>query len=143
MGHGHAVAGLGGNNGIQRGATLSTTQPLNNYAAIQDQYLWEAGVAVPLPYEKTKGLDLTFGPRWEGVPSRDLIGDNSGFRRPGYAVTIGPGFEYSRSGNILTGGVYRAVKRDRTTSYPDDVYGSHGDAAFANWVWLASYTHRF
>jgi hypothetical protein len=45
--------------------------------------------------------------------------------------------------NILTAGVYKAIHRDRTSSYPDSVYHSHGDAAFAQYVWLASVTHRF
>jgi hypothetical protein len=39
--------------------------------------------------------------------------------------------------------VDKAVHRDRTVSYPDSVYGAHGDAAFAQYVWLASYTKRF
>jgi hypothetical protein len=33
--------------------------------------------------------------------------------------------------------------RDRTRSVPDDLLGTHGDAAFANYVWLASYSFRF
>jgi hypothetical protein len=68
---------------------------------------------------------------------------NDGFRRPGYAVSIGPGAEYTHGHEILQAGVYKAVRRDRTVSYPDSVYGSHGDAAFAQYVWLASLTHRF
>jgi hypothetical protein len=58
-------------------------------------------------------------------------------------VTAGPGGQYSRGSNLLTAGVYKAIHRDRTVSYPDSVYGTHGDAAFAQYVWLASWTHRF
>jgi hypothetical protein len=139
---GDYIATQGGTNGVQRGATLSSTQPLNNYVAISDQYLVEAGALFPVWHEH--GIGATFGPRWEGVPARNLFPvSNDGFRRPGYAVTIGPGIEYAHGANLLQAGVYKAVHRDRTTSYPDTVYGTHGDAAFAQYVWLASWTHRF
>lgn len=36
-----------------------------------------------------------------------------------------------------------ALLRDRTRSYPDCVYGTHVDAAFADFLWLASYSVRF
>jgi hypothetical protein len=141
---GDYIATQGGTNGVQRGATLSTTQPLNNYVAISDQYLMEAGVAFPLHISRVKALSATFGPRDEGVPAYNLFpNSNDGFRRPGFAVTAGPGAQYSRGSNSLTAGVYKAVHRDRTGSYPDSVYGTHGDAAFAQYVWLASLTHRF
>lgn len=139
---GDYIATQGGTNGVQRGATLSATQPLNNYAAISDQYLLEAGVLVPVLHEH--GLGATFGPRDEGVPAKNLFPvSNDGFRRPGYAVTIGPGLEYVHGKDLITAGVYKAIHRDRTSSYPDSVYGTHGDAAFAQYVWLASVTHRF
>lgn len=139
---GDYIATQGGTNSVQRGATLNSAQPLNNYVAISDQYLVEAGLAVPVLPER--GFAATFGPRWEGVPARNLFPvSNDGFRRPGYAVTLGPGIQYGHGANLLQAGVYKAVHRDRTTSYPDSVYGTHGDAAFAQYVWLASWTHRF
>jgi len=139
---GDYIATQGGTNGIQRGATQSTTAPLNNFVAISDQYLLEAGVSFPVSH--VKGLSATFGPRDEGVPAKNLFSSNNdGFRRPGFAVTAGPGAQYSRGANLLTAGIYKAIHRDRTASYPDTVYGTHGDAAFAQYVWLASFTHRF
>jgi hypothetical protein len=86
---------------------------------------------------------LTFGPRWEGVPAKDLIGDSLGFRRPGYAVSLAPGFQYVRGRSLLTVEVGKAILRDRTRSLPDRISGTHGDAAFADYVWLASYSYRF
>ena len=137
---GNYIAMNGGTDGVQR--STSTTTPLNDFNSIADQYLLEAGLAFPI--SKAPGLTATVGPRWEGVPAYNLFPvSNDGFRRPGYAVTLGPGLEYTRSGNILTAGVYKAIRRDRTGSYPDSVYGTHGDAAFAQYVWLASYTRRF
>lgn len=137
---GDYIATQGGTNGVQR--ATSTTTPLDNYVAISDQYLLEAGVSFPIT--RVKGLNATFGPRDEGVPAKNLFpNSNDGFRRPGFAVTAGPGMEYVRGSNLLTAGIYKAVHRDRTVSYPDEVYGAHGDAAFAQYVWLASLTHRF
>ena len=128
------------------GALRSTTNvnpvTLTQYNAVTDQYLLEAGVAHPL--SKVRGLTITFGPRMEGVPARNLLptGDNLGFRRPGFAVSAEPGLQYERNGNVFTATVARAIFRDRTRSVPDVLTGGHGDAAFANWVWLASYTFR-
>jgi len=136
---GDYVATQGGYNGVLRSAT-ALSQPLTAYNAIQDEYLMEAGVAHPI--SKIKGLTLTFGPRMEGVPARDLIGDNLGFRCPGYAVSVEPGFVYSNGRNMFQFSVGKAIHCDRTTSVPDDILGTHGDAAFAHYVWLASYTYR-
>jgi hypothetical protein len=65
---------------VLRSAT-ALNQPLTAYVAIQEQYLSQAGIADPV--SKIPGLTITFGPRWEGVPAENLIGDNLGFRRPG------------------------------------------------------------
>lgn len=139
---GDYIATQGGTNGVQRLAVPSTTTPLTNSVAISDQYLIEAGVQFPVG--RVTGLAVTVGPRDEGVPAKNLFpNNNAGFRRPGYAVSVGPGLQYVRNSNILTAGIYKAVHRDRTSSYPDTVYGTHGDAAFAQYVWLASVTHRF
>jgi hypothetical protein len=121
-------------NGVVRS---TTALPLLQQVSISDQYLLEAGVAVPL--RKIRGLSITVGPRWEGVPARDLIGSSDGFRRPGYAVSLETGFQYAHGRHLFTGTVGKAILRDRTRSYPDMVYGTHGDAAFADYLWLASF----
>lgn len=114
---------------------------LTVYSSISDQYLMQAGIAKPL--KRVRGLTLTFGPRWEGVPAKDAFGDSLGFRRPGYAVSIEPGFQYARGTMQFTASVGKAIMRDRTRSVPDRITGGHGDAAFADYVWVASYSYRF
>lgn len=128
-------------NGVLRSSTLNPIT-LTQYNAVTDQYLLEGGVAHAI--HKVRGLTVTFGPRMEGVPARNLFptGNDLGFRRPGFAISAEPGIQYARHGNVLTVTIARAIYRDRTRSVPDDVTGGHGDAAFANWVWLASYTFR-
>lgn len=128
-------------NNVLRSSTLNPVT-LTQYNAIMDQYLVEGGVAHPI--SKVRGLTVTFGPRLEGVPARNLFptGNDLGFRRPGFAVSAEPGIQYAKRGNVLTFTIARAIYRDRTKSVPDDLTGGHGDAAFANWVWLASYSFR-
>lgn len=139
---GDYIAMNGGTNGVKRSASPNAAQPLNYYVSIADQYLLEAGVSFPV--EHVRGLYVTAGPRWEGVPAHNLLPvSNDGFRRPGYAVSLGPGFEYVYRNTILNLGIYKAIHRDRTVSYPDSIYNTHGDAAFAQYVWLASVSHRF
>ena len=128
-------------NNVLRSSTVNPVT-LTQYNAITDEYLLEGGVAHPIA--RIRGLTVTFGPRMEGVPARNLFpsGDNLGFRRPGFAVSAEPGIQYANHGNVLTFTIARAIYRDRTRSVPDVLTGGHGDAAFANWVWLASYSFR-
>jgi hypothetical protein len=122
-------------------STSATANPNTAYNSISDQYLIQAGVAMPV--SKVPGLTATFGPRMEGVPARDLIGESLGFRRPGYAISLEPGVQYYRGRSVFTASIGRAIYRNRTRSVPDILSGGHGDAAFADWVWLASYTFRW
>lgn len=109
--------------------------------ALADQYLLEAGLEFPI--RQVKDLLVTIGPRWEGAPAYNLFPvSNDGFG-PGYAVSAGPGLEHARNNNVLHIGTDKAVHRDRTGSYPDSVDHTHGDAVFAQYIWLASVTHRF
>ncbi len=128
-------------NNVQRSSSVNPIT-LTQYNAIMDQYLMEGGVSHPFP--KVRGLLVSFGPRMEGVPARNLFpsGNNLGFRRPGFAVSAEVGAQYVTRRNVLSVTIARAVYRDRTVSVPDQLTGGHGDAAFANWVWLAGYQFR-
>jgi hypothetical protein len=136
---GNYVATQGGTNNVLRSAT-ALNQPLTAYNAIQDQYLLQAGLSHPIA--AVKGLTLTFGPRMEGVPASNLIGNDLGFRRPGFAISAEPGFIYAHGRNMVQASVGKAIYRDRTRSVPDKILGTHGDAAFADYVWLLSYTYH-
>jgi hypothetical protein len=136
--NGNYIATPQNTNHVLRSTNL--TSP-NAYVSISDQYLLEAGVIRPV--HKVPGLSWSVGPRMEGVPAHDLIGDNLGFRRPGFAISLMPGIQYARARNILSLSVGKAIYRDRVRSAPDELTGGHGDAAFADYVWLASYTFRF
>jgi cytochrome oxidase Cu insertion factor (SCO1/SenC/PrrC family) len=117
------------------------TRGLTQFDAIQDQYMVEVGASHPAP--KIKGLAMTLSIRDEGVPARNLIGNDLGFRRPGFGIALTPGFIYTRGHSMLQFSVGKVMIRDRTKSVAEKVNGVHeGDAAFANYVWMAGYTLR-
>jgi hypothetical protein len=110
--------------------------------SIADQYLMRGGVAFPIP----RSVNMTFsaGIRAEGVPVRDIIGGDTGFRRPGVAVSFEPAFNIIVKGkNSATLAVPIALYRNRFQSVPDMARGAHGDAAFADYLILAGYSRRF
>jgi hypothetical protein len=118
--------------------------PQNAFVSAADEYLGQFGVSYS--FDHVHGLTGSLGIRQEGVPAHDLIGGNEGFRRPGYAVSLEPGVIYTMHNghDYLTANIDRAFYRNRIPSVPDMQLGGHGgDAAFADWLWLASFTHRF
>jgi hypothetical protein len=139
---GSYLATPGNTTGVLRNTNPNPNPPtMTQYASISDMYLLEGGFAHEVP--KVRGLSFTVGPRMEGVPANDLIGDSLGFRRPGYAISLQVGGQYVHGRTILTASVAKAFYRNRTVSVPDQMNGTHGDAAFADYVWLCSLSHRF
>ncbi len=119
----------------------SPTPGMTQFDAIQDQYMLEVGGSHPAP--KIKGLGLTLALRVEGVPAHNLIGNDLGFKRPGFGLALTPGFIYTHGSHMLQFSVGKVLVRDRTKSVAEEVNGAHeGDAAFANYVWMAGYTVR-
>jgi peroxiredoxin len=119
----------------------SPTPGLTQFDAIQDQYMIEVGASHPAP--RITGLGLTLSIRAEGVPAHNLIGNDLGFRRPGFGLALTPGVIYTRGHHMLQFSVGKVMVRDRTKSVAEEINGVHeGDAAFANYVWMAGYTLR-
>ena len=117
-------------------------QPGEEVMSIADQYLARGGVAFPMP--KVAGMTFSGGLRLEGVPVRDVIGGDTGFRRPGIAVSIEPAVNVIVKGkNAVTVAVPVAIYRNRFQSVPDKARGAHGDAAFADYLVMAGYSRRF
>ncbi len=133
-----------GNNGVSttRGVVVSTpptaAQALaikytSNVMSIPDQYLLRAGTNWT-----SNAITISLGGRYECIPANDLIGDNTGFRRPGSVLAIEPGANYSYK--KLNFYLYTpiAMRNERPQSYPDVLKTndtktfSRGDAAFAD-----------
>ncbi len=133
-----------GNNGVSttRGVVVSSpptaSQALaikytSNVMSIPDQYLLRAGTNWT-----SNALTISLGGRYECIPANDLIGDNTGFRRPGSVLAIEPGANYSYK--KLNFYLYTpiALRNERPQSYPDVLKTNdtkifaRGDAAFAD-----------
>jgi hypothetical protein len=110
--------------------------------SVTDQYLWRAGLSQGVP--KIRGLAFSLGVRDEGVPAHDLFGDNDGFRRPGYIVSLDPGVMYNyRRDTISVNGPW-ALARNREPSVPELENGTaNGDAFFADYTVIVGISHHF
>ena len=123
------------------GVRTFRSAPGEGIMSVSDQYLYRGGISHKVP--KIKGLFASIGGRMEGVPVRDAFGASNGFRRPGYAIDVDPGFLYAIGRNIFSCNVPFAVERNRRASVTDIANHTHGDAAFADYALLLSYNRRF
>jgi hypothetical protein len=124
------------------GVATFRSQPGQGVMSVTDQYLWRAGLAQAVP--KVHGVAVSFGVRDEGVPAHDLIGGNDGFRRPGYIVSIDPGFLVNFRRDTLSVNGPWAVARNREPSVPELKNGTTGgDAFFADYTVIVSLSHHF
>jgi hypothetical protein len=121
------------------GVQTYRSAPGEDLMSIADVYLVDAGVA----WYPVGGWGLSLAGRAEGVPVYDLFGSSRGFRRPGYAISIEPGVSWTHGAHTVSVQIPYAVDRARLRSVPDRENGTHGDAAFADWLVLAGYTRRF
>ena len=137
-----------GNNGVStaRGgmASASAVKYTSEVMSVPDQYLLRAGT------NWTKNaVTISLGARYECIPAKDLVGDNTGFRRPGNVLAIEPGanYSYKKFNFYLYAPV--AIRRERPQSYPDILKTndtkvfSRGDAAFADYSISLGFGYRF
>ena len=115
------------------GATPNPAQSDRFYNSVPDQYVARVGASVAV----WKGLSASVAWRIEGLPRYDLLGDSNGFRRPGKAMFIEPGFSYARNGQTFTFNVPLGYFYHR---YPDPNTNREGDATFPRHIFLTSYT---
>jgi len=123
------------------GVSTFRTRPGEEVMSVADQYLFRGGISHAIP--KVRGLAATIGGRIEGVPVRDAFGKSNGFRRPGYAISVDPGFMYARGSYVFSCNVPWAVERNRKISVSDYQNHTHGDAAFADYALMFSVSRRF
>lgn len=112
--------------------------------SVPDQLMVRGGIAYA-----ARRLGVSVGMREDCLPWQDIIGGSSGFRRPGYIISIEPGITYSFKKINLYSYVPVALVRNRTQSYSDrlrteqtGIY-THGDAAFADYVVNIGAAFRF
>jgi len=121
--------------------TYRSNDPITGRFSIADQYQVRAGLSQVL--SERHGLAGSLGMLWEGVPSSDLIGDDLGFRRPGYTISVEPGLSWMHGRHTFAVSVPIAIERNRVRSYADKLTGRHGDAAFADYAVNVGYGFRW
>jgi hypothetical protein len=121
------------------GVATFRTRPSESIMSIADQYLLRVGGVWGVPW--VQGLSLSLGSRLEGVPVRDLIGASSGFRRPGFSLSVEPGVGFRWGASALSLNVPVALHRERQRSVTDLQDGRHGDAAFADFLISVAFVH--
>lgn len=121
--------------------TYRSTNPITGRDSVADQYQLRAGVT-HVTWRRF-GLTTSLGLRMEGVPALDLVGGDSGFRRPGYTVSVEPGISIMNGKDSFSLSVPWSVRRSRQKSYVDRINDRHGDAAFADFLINFSYARRW
>jgi hypothetical protein len=119
------------------GVARNTTPGPDQYYSAPDQYLVRLGGLVPI--KPLRGTTLSVAFRLEGVPSKDFIGKDDGFRRPGHSLFIEPGLIYNRGRDTFSLHAPVAIERRREAN----ARGTMGDATFADFFFLVGYQHRF
>lgn len=124
--------------------TLSPLLANEDIMAVPDQFALRAGVS----YAMGDVVSASLGARYEGVPVKDLIGGNDGFRRPGTVLSIDPGIAFALNKFSINLNVPFAVRRERPQSYTDkqmeELTGEprSGDAAFADYLINVGLSYR-
>jgi hypothetical protein len=85
------------NNTIAYGAAINpagpaATQENLRYLTAPDSYQFTGGISTPIPH--LKGVSLSFGGQVAGVPVYNVLTTTSGYRQPGYMVSVQPGLAW-------------------------------------------------
>jgi len=124
--------------------TLSPILQNEAIMAVPDQFSIRGGVS----YNVSNTISTSLGASYIGVPVKDLIGGNEGFRRPGNVVSIDPGIAFMKGNFSFNLNVPFAVRRERPQSVTDleteQMTGEprQGDAAFADYLINVGVSYR-
>jgi hypothetical protein len=113
------------------------------FDSIPDQWLARMGVSQVI--WPSKGISVSAGVRWEGVPAHDVFGGDNGWRLPGNAFSFEPGVTWSNAKDSFSVFVPIAVHRHASRSAPFERLHVPGTnlATIADWELIISYTHQF
>jgi len=112
---------------------------MNN--SVADQYYARAGLGYSLQF--VRGLSVNLGGRINGIPPRDLVGADEGFRRPGYAIYVEPGLTWENKGWAVSLSVPVLVDANRQQNIYEESLGVPGGGAFAEWLLNLSVSRTF
>lgn len=131
----------GQNNTLSAPAFLNPVSPQAvpsniRYNTVADSYIARAGVGYPIA--AIPGLSVSLAGRIDGSPSEDVFGKTTGFRRPGYFVTIEPGINYSTERATFSLSIPTRIHQ-----YVEDSLGAPRDSTFANYLIEFTVSYRF
>lgn len=106
------------------------------YNTVADSYIARVGAGYPI--SALPGLSISLATRIDGSPESDVFGKTTGFRRPGYFVTIEPGINYSTER-----ATFAITVPTRIYQYVQNSLGAPRDSTFANYLIEASISYRF
>jgi hypothetical protein len=93
-----------------------------------------------------QGLSVSLGVRRDGIPVRDVVGGDGGFRAPGYTTYLDPGLALARGRGVFTlsipvrlHGEFKPNVNDESGGTPPN--GFQGD--LASHLIFVGYAHRF
>lgn len=124
-------------------STNGTVTRNGSELSVSDQYIARLGSRYTL-----KDAQFALGARVEGIPTHDVVGKSSGFRRPGYIYSLDPSVSYRLGNHAFALNVPVAIIRARTQNVDDiEKTGntgtfSNGDAAFADYLISVAYSYR-
>ena len=89
---------------------------------------------------------MNLGVRVDGIPVRDVVGKDGGFRAPGYTTYLDPGLSLSSGASVFTlnipvrlHGEFKPNVNDESGGPPPS--GDRGD--LASYLIFLGYAHRF
>jgi hypothetical protein len=123
--------------------TFSPTAP-GSFLSVNDVFHARAGLAYALLPQA--GVSVSLGARIDGIPVRDIIGSDEGFRAPGSILFLDPGLSITRGKGTFTAsvpvrlrGTFKPNLNDRAGGPPPS--GDRGD--LASYLIFLGYAHRF
>jgi hypothetical protein len=112
--------------------------------SVTDVYHARVGFAYDLLSQA--GVSVSLGSRIDGVPVRDVIGGDEGFRTPGYSIFLDPGLAVTRGKGSFTAsvpvrlrGTFKPNVNDQNGGPPPE--GNRGD--LASYLIFLGYAYRF
>jgi hypothetical protein len=109
--------------------------------SVPDVYAFRLGSSYII--SQSRGISASFGPRLDGLPLRDRIGGNAGFRRPGYSLYLEPGVTLAQRGRSFTLSIPLRVHQNFRRSLVDIQLNKGGGGDLARYLILAGYSWRF
>jgi hypothetical protein len=109
--------------------------------SVPDTYYARLGLAFPL--SARWGLAASLGGRVDGLPKHDLVGTSDGFRRPVFLAYVDPALTPARGSGSVTINVPVLAYADFQRSRLDEQRGTPGGGDLAEYLFFASYRHRF